>query len=54
VYEKEGGERHINAVEIQQARTSGFKATGEGKWMPFDGGSHNGGVWLHEVPGEQY
>jgi hypothetical protein len=22
---------------------------GEGKWMEFDGGAHNGGKWLHET-----
>ena len=32
-----------------QAGTTGFKSVaGQNKWMPADGGSWNGGQWLHE------
>ena len=39
----------LQVNEIQQAGTQGFKdVKGENKWMPSDGGSWNGGQWLHE------
>ena len=39
----------LQVNEIQQAGTTGFKdVRGQEKWMPADGGSWNGGRWLHE------
>ena len=38
-------------AEVFEQIPAGQKAwqpVGEGKWMPFDGGSHNGGQWLHD------
>jgi hypothetical protein len=49
VFETSKGDQFLQAVEIQQAGTVEFQPTGAGKWMPFDGGSHNGGLWLHPV-----
>ena len=40
---------YLEVNEIQQAGTQGFKdVRGQEKWMPSDGGSWNGGRWLHE------
>ena len=43
------GKMWLQVNEIQQAGTEGFKdVRGQEKWMPSDGGSWNGGQWLHE------
>ena len=39
------------STEVLEQIPAGQKAwqpVGEGKWMPFDGGAHNGGQWLHD------
>ena len=47
-HEKDG-KMYLQVNEIQQAGTTGFKdVRSDGKWMPADGGSWNGGRWLHE------
>ena len=43
------GKMWLQVNEIQQAGTEGFEdVRGQEKWMPADGGSWNGGRWLHE------
>ena len=43
------GKMWLQVNEIQQAGTQGFKdVRGQEKWMPDNGGSWNGGQWLHE------
>ena len=43
------GKMWLQVNEIQQAGTEGFKdVRGQEKWMPDNGGSWNGGQWLHE------
>ena len=43
------GKMWLQVKEIQQAGTEGFKdVRGQEKWMPDNGGSWNGGQWLHE------
>ena len=40
---------YLEVTAIQQAGTEGFKdVRGQEKWMPDNGGSGNGGQWLHE------
>ena len=47
-HEKDG-KMYLEVNAIQQAGTEGFKdVRGQEKWMPADGGSWNGGQWLHE------
>jgi hypothetical protein len=47
-HEKDG-KMYLEVNAIQQAGTAGFKdVRGQEKWMPSDGGSWNGGQWLHE------
>ena len=47
-HEKDG-KMWLQVNEIQQAGTEGFKdVRGQEKWMPDNGGSWNGGQWLHE------
>ena len=47
-HEKDG-KMYLEVNAIQQAGTEGFKdVRGQEKWMPSDGGSWNGGQWLHE------
>ena len=49
VTHEKDGKMYLEVNEIQQAGTTGFKdVRGENKWMPADGGSWNGGQWLHE------
>jgi hypothetical protein len=49
VTHEKDGKMYLEVNEIQQAGTTGFKdVRGDGKWMPADGGSWNGGRWLHE------
>jgi hypothetical protein len=44
-----GGKQWLHVNEIQQAGMEGFKdVCADGKWIPADGGSFNGGKWLHE------
>ena len=46
---EKGGKMYLEVTAIQQAGTEGFKdVRGQEKWMPADGGSWNGGRWLHE------
>ena len=47
-HEKDG-KMYLEVNAIQQAGTEGFKdVRGQEKWMPDNGGSWNGGQWLHE------
>ena len=53
VYEADGN-KWFKCDKIQQASTEGFKpVSGDDKWMPFDGGSGNGGAWLHAPAGSK-
>eukprot|EP00873_Tetraselmis_striata_P038963 jgi/Tetstr1/459227/TSEL_000037.t1 len=50
VYQHSSGKKFLHCLEIQQAGSQGFQSvSGPDKWMPFDGGSSNGGMWLHPV-----
>ena len=42
------GARYLEVFEQIPAGKSEWQPVGEGKWMPFDGGAHNGGQWLHD------
>ena len=46
VYEK-GGMHYLQVMEQVPAGRSEWQHVKPGCWMPFDGGQHNGGKWLH-------
>ena len=42
------GDKYLEVKEQIPARGSEWSPVKEGCWMPFEGGSHNGGTWLHD------
>ena len=46
VYELKGA-RYLAVHEQIPAGKTDWQPVETGKWMPFDGGRHNGGKWLH-------
>ena len=46
VYVK-GQEQFLYVQEQIPAGKKDWQPVAAGKWMPFDGGPHNGGKWLH-------
>lgn len=47
VYTK-GDQKFLKAEEIKRKGKTDFEPVKGDQWMPFDGGKHNGGQWLHE------
>ena len=47
VYEVRGA-RYLEVQEQIPAGKSEWQPVKAGSWMPFDGGPHNGGTWLHD------
>ena len=41
------GAQFLEAKEQIPRGKSEWQPVGDGCWMPFDGGPHNGGQWLH-------
>ena len=42
------GARFLEVFEQIPAGKQDWQPVGQGSWMPFDGGPHNGGQWLHD------
>ena len=42
------GAQWLEVVEQIPAGKAAWQPVNQGCWMPFEGGSHNGGTWLHD------